>query len=189
LPENPASRQTESRLGGVRMVRRPLMGESSENWRSLLEPQAGALALFARQFLSCAHDAEDAVQDGFVRFWRSRGRVRESRAYLYACVRTAALDLSRGQRRRRQREQAVARPDDETCLDVGTESLLWRDAVQAALQTLPVEQREVLVLKIWSGLTFVEIAQLQGVAIDTAASRYRYALGALRKSLNAEDRA
>ena len=55
--------------------------------------------------------------------------------------------------------------------------------IEAALQRLPAEQREVLVLKIWNELTFEQIAETLGIPPNTAASRYRYALAALRKEL------
>jgi RNA polymerase sigma factor (sigma-70 family) len=69
-------------------------------WHELLSRHGPALVLFARQWVASAADAEDAVQDGFIRFWQARSRAREDVGYLYACVRTAAMDLSRaGQRR------------------------------------------------------------------------------------------
>ena len=48
---------------------------------------------------------------------------------------------------------------------------------------LPAEQREVIALKIDGELSFAQIAQVMGVSINTAASRYRYALEKLRTSL------
>jgi RNA polymerase sigma-70 factor (ECF subfamily) len=56
-------------------------------------------------------------------------------------------------------------------------------ALQAALLELPEEQREVVVLRIWSGMTLAEVADLSGVSLNTAASRYRYALEKLRERL------
>jgi RNA polymerase sigma-70 factor, ECF subfamily len=55
--------------------------------------------------------------------------------------------------------------------------------LQAALLELPEEQREVVVLRIWSGMTLAEVADLSGVSLNTAASRYRYALEKLRERL------
>ena len=57
-------------------------------------------------------------------------------------------------------------------------------ALVAALDLLPEEQREVLVMKIWNELTFVEIASALEISQNTAASRYRYALAALKKNLS-----
>jgi RNA polymerase sigma-70 factor (ECF subfamily) len=58
-----------------------------------------------------------------------------------------------------------------------------RNAIAAALRTLPEEQREVLTMKIWGGLTFPQIALALDVSANTAASRYRYALVKLREQL------
>jgi RNA polymerase sigma-70 factor (ECF subfamily) len=57
----------------------------------------------------------------------------------------------------------------------------------AAVDRLPVEQREVLVMKIWNELTFAEIGQALGISQNTAASRYRYALVALKKTFVAHE--
>jgi RNA polymerase sigma-70 factor (ECF subfamily) len=53
----------------------------------------------------------------------------------------------------------------------------------AAVERLPNEQREVVILKIWNELTFAEIGNVLEISQNTAASRYRYALGALKKIL------
>ena len=66
-------------------------------------------------------------------------------------------------------------------LSAGTDELL-----EQALPTLPDEQREVLALKIDGGLTFAEIGALLGVGLNTAASRYRYALEKLRLTLGGQ---
>jgi len=58
-------------------------------------------------------------------------------------------------------------------------------ALVAALDLLPRKQREVLVMKIWNELTFAEIASALEISQNTAASRYRYALAALKKNLPA----
>ncbi|MEJ1974466.1 MAG: sigma-70 family RNA polymerase sigma factor [Lacunisphaera sp.] len=58
-----------------------------------------------------------------------------------------------------------------------------RQEIEVALQRLPDEQREVLVLKIWQELTFEQIGEVLGISPNTAASRYRYALTALRAQL------
>jgi len=56
-------------------------------------------------------------------------------------------------------------------------------AVQTALQRLPEEQREVVVLHVWGALTFLEIAEALDTSPNTVASRYRYGLTKLRDTL------
>ena len=68
------------------------------------------------------------------------------------------------------------------CLRRGDEAER-RHEIEAALRRLPVEQREVLVLKIWNELNFRANRRDPGIPLNTAASRYRYALAALRKEL------
>ena len=56
-------------------------------------------------------------------------------------------------------------------------------AINAALARLPVEQREVVVLRIWHGLGFREIGEALGIVTDTAASRWRHGIAKLRRDL------
>ncbi len=59
----------------------------------------------------------------------------------------------------------------------------FREALSAALGDLPADQRTVVHLKLWEGLTFEQIAELLGIPLNTAASRYRYGLDKLRERL------
>jgi RNA polymerase sigma-70 factor (ECF subfamily) len=58
-----------------------------------------------------------------------------------------------------------------------------RDALLEAVRLLPAEQKEVLTLKIWGEQTFDEISKTLGISLNTAASRYRYAMSKLKKSV------
>lgn len=157
------------------------MALDSEVWRQWLARHGPALVLFARQWTGSISDAEDAVQEGFIRFWRSRGTARGV-GYLYGCVRASAVDLYRRQKARRRPCKAPAIADAPASCFVLEQSELAA-TVEAALERLPPEQREVVVMKIWGGLTFAQIAQALGISPNTAASRYRYALGRLETEL------
>ena len=155
---------------------------TDENWKNCFAQLGPALLLFARRWTNSLADAEDVVQEAFVRFWRRQHSI-ENRALLYAAVRSAALDRLRSEQRRARREASVARDGDDhvapqfAAMDEGQQLLA------AAVERLPDEQREVVILKIWNELTFAEIASILEISQNTAASRYRYALGALRKNL------
>jgi RNA polymerase sigma-70 factor (ECF subfamily) len=101
-------------------------------------------------------------------------------------VKHAALDISRGQKRRQRREEATARSEPEPLLTSPLEQTERRQAIEAALKNLPVEQAEVLVMKIWGGLSMPQIAAALDIPANTAASRYRYALAKLRDVLTEE---
>ena len=155
---------------------------SHEDWKRCFAEIAPGLLLFARQWVQSAADAEDVVQEAFVKFWRRNHNI-ENRALLYAAVRSIALDFIRRDKRRARREATVL-ADAEPPIEAQFE---WEDETQGALASavgsLPHDQREVLVLKIWNELTFNEIAGALGISQNTAASRYRYALSNLKKSL------
>ena len=62
-----------------------------------------------------------------------------------------------------------------------------RDAIWTALRSLPPEQTEVVVLKIWEEMTFAEIAQLLDAPLNTVTSRYQYAMKKLARLLAKHD--
>jgi len=121
-----------------------------------------------------------------VRFWRSRRRVHDPVAYLYACVKSCALEWMRAGTRRSRREEASARAEAEPLFDDALEQQERRVAIEAALAILPEKQREVLVMRIWGDLSFPQIAEALGVPVETAASRYRYALAKLHEEFAEE---
>jgi RNA polymerase sigma-70 factor (ECF subfamily) len=162
------------------------MADDCDQWTTWLERHGPAMLLLARQWVASLADAEDIVQEAFVRFWRSRHRVAEPAAYLYACVKHCALDAQRGKRRQLARELATARPETETLFTGPEEQSERRAAVEVALRELPENQAEVLVMKIWGGLSFPQIATALEISANTAASRYRYAVAKLREQLAEE---
>ena len=154
---------------------------SHEDWKRCFCEIAPGLLLFARQWVHSAADAEDIVQEAFVKFWRRNHKV-DNRALLYSAVRSIALDFIRRNSRRARREASAFGETEfsEPQFEIEDET---QRALAEAIDGLPREQREVLVMKIWNELTFAEIAGALGISQNTAASRYRYALAALKRML------
>src|SRR5215471_1286135 len=152
---------------------------SHENWRNCFSEVAPGLLLFARQWVQSAADAEDIVQDAFIKFWRRNHDI-DNRGLLYAAVRSLALDFIRRDARREATALAEAEAAIEPHFELEDDT---QSTLALAVESLPCDQREVIVLKIWNDLTFNEIADALGISQNTAASRYRYALSNLRKSL------
>ena len=153
-----------------------------EDWKSCFREIAPGLLLFARQWVQSAADAEDIVQEAFVKFWRRNHKI-DNRALLYAAVRSIALDFIRRDSRRARREATAMAESGEFTepqfeFDDDTQRVL-----ADAIHCLPREQREVVIMKIWNELTFAEIAGAIGISQNTAASRYRYALATLKNTL------
>lgn len=118
-------------------------------------------------------EAQDVLQEAFLAM-AERGRrlaqVDNALAYLLGIARKLAT------RRRATNEPAQTAPEPVAEAADADLSLAVRDA----LRQLPPEQAEVVILKVYHGFTFAEIGQALGIPLDTAASRYRYALSKLR---------
>lgn len=153
------------------------------DWAAWLAENGPRLRLVARSFARSDADADDILQEGLVRYWRHQRHLPgEPNALVVTSLRRAALDLARQSDRRVRREQAVAADADlagwfEPPADE-------RHAFLAkAVQALPEEQRQVVVLHQWGGLTFDQVGEQLEISPNTAASRWRYALQNLRKTL------
>lgn len=161
--------------------------EESNDWKQCFRELAPKLLLFARQWAPTPADADDIVQMAFVRWWqRNPGGDRQHVPLLYAAVRTISLDMRRSMDRRTRREsnsEIAVESEDTPYFDPPVEDKENATLLQKALSKLPTEQKEVVTLRIWGGLTFNEIAQTTGQNLNTITARYRYALAALQKSL------
>ena len=134
---------------------------------------AAPLYRYLLTLVGSQEDAEDALQEVFLAVGRKGlQHIRDVQPYLLQTARRQAISLLR-KRRRRAREPEVAA------------QLSWID-IGRALQSLPPDQREVVVLHLSEGFTFGEIASLCGISGNTAASRYRLALGKLREALKGD---
>lgn len=128
-------------------------------------------------------DAEDAVQSGLVRIAKKPQRLAEADkpwAYLVRVIRNEALKIVQ---RRRKGVSLASIIQTWRPTECELELAETREQVQQAVGKLPAEQAEVVALKIWEEFTFAEIAELIGESPNTAASRYRYALEKLSRSL------
>jgi RNA polymerase sigma-70 factor (ECF subfamily) len=144
----------------------------------LIASHAAALTLFARQWCDCP---EDAVQDAFCKLVRLHTPPADAVAWLFRVVRTTAIDLGRAAHRRAQREAATARPERwfaEREIDG-----LDAEAAVAALESLPAEQREMIVGRLWGGMTLEQLAGVAGCSLSTAHRRYESGIQALRERL------
>ena len=161
------------------------MDHRDTNWRACYAQLAPKLVLFARQWVHVMADAEDVVQNAFVKFWRHQPDAGpEHYPLLYSAVRSCALDFLRGSARRvrRENDDRVSVPrGDAPFFDTTLDQRDTTDTLEAALLRLPEPQREVLVLHLWGELTFADIAATLGESSNTVASRYRYGLEALRR--------
>jgi RNA polymerase sigma-70 factor (ECF subfamily) len=143
----------------------------------LIDAHAAPLVLYARQWCDAP---EDVVQEAFLKLVRRRRPPEDAVAWLYRVVRNGALDAAK-MARRRQRREAVPRPT-RWFVEPEVDGLDAETAV-AALRRLPEERREVIVARIWGGLSFEQIADVAGCSASTAFRRYNAGVEDLRKQL------
>jgi RNA polymerase sigma-70 factor (ECF subfamily) len=145
------------------------------------ERYAAVLVLFARHWLD-ADLAEDVVQDIFIRLSAQQTAPGHIRAWLFRAVRNAALSQlrSQGRRARHEERRAVRQPD---WFEIRPDDLIDARTAQVAMASLPPEESEVVVLRIWAGMTFGEIADIVGQSVSTVFKRYQAALAGIRRRL------
>jgi RNA polymerase sigma-70 factor, ECF subfamily len=132
-------------------------------------------------------DTRDLLQDIFVKLAREPqllSGVRDERAFLIRLAHNAAIDLMRRRGTRDRTKENFAAETISPFAPAGNpDEKFYREELSIALAELPPDQRAVVHLKLWEGLTFEEIAAALETSPNTAASRYRYGLDKLRGRL------
>lgn len=183
-----SSSPTLAELDDLEVIREAARGEIKA-LAALYDRYAGLLLAMANRMLGDKTVAEDLVQDVFMEVWRrahafdpARGTVR---TWLLVRLRSRALDRLRSATHRREvmvddvgpREAAPTPEDPELSPD--------RALVRAAILQLPEDQRLVIELSYFHGLSSSEIAEQMGSPIGTVKSRTAAALGKLRAAMSA----
>ena len=142
------------------------------------------------RMLGSPEAAEEVAQDAFHAVWRRAGTYRSDRgsvrAWLLTIARNAAIDWRRTKGKRLEREAAIDEATvlvDEIRVEDRVIATLGAERVRAAVAALPPEQREVLSLAFWSGLSQTEIAARTAVPLGTVKSRVRLGMAKLRERL------
>ena len=149
---------------------------SADQIREWYERHGPALVAYASGFVSDVSLAEDVVHGVFERLLRGDRETPENAAgYLYRAVRNAALNS--------RRDTSRVTGLEESCFVHRGGNREAALALQKSLASLPEEQREIVIMKTWGGLTLEESAAALQISPNTAASRYRYALNKLREQL------
>lgn len=155
-------------------------GEASgRGWcERLYDEKAAQLLLYGRALGLSRGEAEDVLQETFIQLLGMAAPPESPAFYCLRAFRNRATNHRRSLWRRIARELEASRWFERG----GGESAAERAAMRA-LETLPPEQREVIVLRIWHGRTYEEIGRLAGVPANTAAGRYRYGIQKIRALL------
>ena len=153
----------------------------------LYDEHAQALFAFLLNFTRHDADTRDLLQQLFLKLAKRPellDGVRDERSFLLRLAHNLVIDLLR---RRGTREKNYEQLAGETLAlfapTPAPDEGAFRDALAAALGEIPADQRAVVHLKLWEGLTFEQIAELLGIPLNTAASRYRHSLDNLCERL------
>jgi RNA polymerase sigma-70 factor (ECF subfamily) len=157
---------------------------SEAGFRRIWATYVGEMRVFAVRRLADAGRAEDAVQDTFLRAWRSASRFDSARgtprAWLFAILRNVLVDHARANASRPRMVNAAAEVVSADDHDLRIAALVVGDA----LQRLSAEHRDVIVESYYGGRTAAEVAVRVGVPVGTVRSRLFYGLKALGRALD-----
>ncbi|MCY3004021.1 MAG: RNA polymerase sigma factor, partial [Planctomycetota bacterium] len=150
--------------------------------------EAGFLRRLASELVALPHDADDLVQETFVRALEHAPQSSTSlRGWLSVVARNLAFNSSRGERRRDEHERRAARPEAQEPGELSLEKFEQQQRLFELVLSLPEEQRTVLYLRYYEGLTPTEIAQRLRTPLKTVKTRQTRALAALRERLDARN--
>ncbi|MEW5900213.1 MAG: RNA polymerase sigma factor [Acidobacteriota bacterium] len=136
--------------------------------------------------LGSREDAEDVLQEVFFRFSRYPVRwrlVRNAEAFAFRVAHNEAVRFLKSRLRQNPPIQTTPRLREVINAEISGPDEEIKHALAAALAGLAEEQREVIILKVFFGLTFKEIASICDLSANTAASRYRYGIARLHSLL------
>lgn len=167
---------------------------NEEAFRGLFRRYAPSAMAVARRVVGQQYLAEEAVQEGFLALWRNPYAYEELRgsvkAWLMATVHNRAVDLVRREETQRRRAEGAAPDEGLVVLDDPAERVIdeiglpeERKAVRAALEDLPPEQREIIELMYFSGLSQTKIAEQLSLPLGTVKSRTLLGMRKLRTAL------
>lgn len=178
-----------------------MMAEQDQQISEAIEREQSRLRNFIRKRVADPGDADDILQDVFyelVEAYRMMRPVEQVTAWLFRVARNRITDLFRRRKREALRSEPVAAAEDGEMLrledllpspDAGPEAAYARsvlsEELDAALDELPDEQREVFIAHEWMGYSFKELAARTGVSVNTLLSRKHYAILHLRERLQA----
>jgi len=148
---------------------------------------AQALFSFLMNFTRNEADTRDVLQEVFCKL-AERPRLldgaRNERVFLVRLSHNLAVDQMRRRAAREKNHAEFAKERFQVfALSPPADAACFEKALSDALQELPPAQRAVAHLKLWEGATFEEIAESLEISVNTAASRYRYAIDKLRQQL------
>jgi RNA polymerase sigma-70 factor (ECF subfamily) len=172
---------------------RAVASRNGDAFRQLYERHAGMLFALALKILSNRTDAEDVLQEAFVQVWKTANAFDEQRGqplgWLIMLTRSRAIDRLRSRQTRARVVEAAAQEEADWSPQQPAQQVAVSEThrlVRDAINTLPEEQRSLIELAYFGGLTQTEIARRVGQPLGTVKTRLRAGMIRLREQLGTQ---
>ena len=172
-------------LTDAAIVSRVLDGDTNA-YSLLVERYYDKYARFAVHMLGSREDAEEALQDAFLRAYRSLDRYQDQERFGAWLFRILVNRCRTAAGRRQTRERTIIRHEGlmlAASEEPAVESEAWREELSRAVEQLPSDQREAFLLKHVEELSYEEMAELTGVGVSALKMRVKRACERLRVML------
>lgn len=164
---------------------------NQQAYASLHHQLYSCLYHYAKRIVSDQDDANDVIQELFVKLWDKRttiGEIKHVKSYFYRALRSTAINHLRGIKMMESRNQYFSLVDLELSTEdhmIAAERVSERQQViQVALQKLPVKQREIIYLRFYDNLDYCQIVEITGIKYQSVVNHIHRAITLLRTELN-----
>jgi RNA polymerase sigma factor (sigma-70 family) len=148
------------------------------------------LYIYAKRIVNDADDADDMLQDLFIKLWNRKsviGKIGNVKSYFYTALRSVAINHLRGLKSQHSKHLQMGlvdlQPSVEDILIAGENSTEQRQVVKAALQKLPLKQREVIFLRFYDNMEYAQIVEITGIKYQSVVNHIHRAITLLRNEL------
>jgi RNA polymerase sigma-70 factor (ECF subfamily) len=182
----PISVATSNEVSDEELMER-FCGGDNQAFDVLFERHCRAVHTYLARLVRSSAAAEDLTQATFLSVVRSRGRFRSTtgfRPWLYAIATNAGRDYFRRTRRETLSERGELPSEAATALDDGAPDFGLEHTVRAALERIPAQQREVIILNRFEGLSMAEVAVVVGASVAAVKVRAHRGYERLRQLLS-----
>ena len=156
-------------------------------FKALFERYYTPLYRFTTRFIRDAQNADNLVQDLFVKLWTQRENLHINsnlKSYLYISLKNSALNYIKSQNSTvADKAELLLQPEKTQNPEEGYINSEMHQAVHDAIDKLPVKCRQIYLMKNYDNLKYIEIAEIMGISVNTVKTQLKRALQSLHKSL------
>ncbi len=145
-----------------------------------------SLLAVAHNITGCQAAAEDAIQNAFSKLVQKPVQALDLKAYVFMTVRNAAIDMLRKKKQEGTKAESFFESPNGKAAKSTVDSMIQneqRELIKQTIDDLPPQEREIIILKLFSDFTFEKVAEITQSSTSTVATRYRRSLEKLKNKL------